>query len=168
MNQRPAWAMYYFRLRLKDKKRGKFLHILKMETKETPERTKATGITTQDLQQEGVHTALKSIQTDSVHLSHKLPEAPPSTEGQLCPPCLDPARWRISRRLPALTCSTFFFSSQGNNTSSIPQSQWIKWVVGGQGRMCLEEQTVLMLPSSQVSCPTVTLCNRRPLTGYSA
>lgn len=99
----------YFRLRLKDKRRGKFLHILKMETKETPERTKATGITTQDLQQEGVHTALKSTQTDSVHLSHKLPEAPPSTEGQLCPPCLDPARWRISRRLPALTCSTFFF-----------------------------------------------------------
>ena len=48
VNVRPAWATY-FRLCLKEKKRGKFLHTHKMETTETPGKTKATGITTQDL-----------------------------------------------------------------------------------------------------------------------
>lgn len=48
MNVRPARATY-FRLCLKEKKRGKFLHTHKMETTETPGKTKATGITTQDL-----------------------------------------------------------------------------------------------------------------------
>lgn len=33
--------------------------------------------------------------------------------------------------------------------------------MGGQQRKCLGGQTVFLLPSLQVSCPTVTLCNRR-------
>lgn len=37
-----------------------------------PEKSKALGITTQDLQEDGVHIALNSLQMNSVHLSHKL------------------------------------------------------------------------------------------------
>lgn len=54
------------------KRRETSPHIHKIETKETPEKSKALGITTQDLQEDGVHIALNSLQMNSVHLSHKL------------------------------------------------------------------------------------------------
>lgn len=44
-----------------------------METKETLEKSKATGIP--NLQEDGVHIPLNSLQMNSVHLSHKLSEA---------------------------------------------------------------------------------------------
>lgn len=69
MNLRPA-RVIHCNLCLQEK-----THIHKIETKETPEKSKALGITTQDLQEDGVHVALNSLQMNSVHPSHKLSEA---------------------------------------------------------------------------------------------